>query len=209
LCHLFITRLDTSVPASQHLSSWILLTGQYLRSDPAVLQTFTYQLQANVVHTEVNVTRQFIINIQHVSTLGGCSNFNLYNYSCVDEKFYVIYNNLIDFHTTGWILLEKPVSYISVMFYFPANVITRSTQTNCVLYVGSQCVMAKTYRSNSTEIRIWNFCINQDILLYCLIDRHCWLCCSCVSYSFGTMCLTCFKLLGLSLGSFLGFCWFF
>ena len=34
-----------------------------------------------------------------------CSNFNLHNYSCVDGNFYVIYNKLNDFHTTGWILL--------------------------------------------------------------------------------------------------------
>jgi len=69
----------------------------------------------------------------------------------------------------------KQESYVSVRCYFPANVITRHTQTICVLYVGSQCVMAKNYRRNSTELRIWNFCINRDILLYCWIDRHCWL----------------------------------
>jgi len=44
------------------------------------------------------------------------------------------------------------------MCYFPANVITRhthrQTHTNCVLYVGLQCVMVKTDRRNSTEIRI-------------------------------------------------------
>jgi len=48
----------------------------------------------------------------------------------------------------------KLESYVSVMCYFPANVITRHTQTFSVLYVGSQCVMAKTNRRNSTEIRI-------------------------------------------------------
>ena len=41
-----------------------------------------------------------------------CSNFNLHNYSCVDGNFYVIYNKLNDFHTTGWILLV--VTQISV-----------------------------------------------------------------------------------------------
>ena len=35
-----------------------------------------------------------------------CCNFNLHNYSCVDGNFYVIYNKLNDFHTTGWILLS-------------------------------------------------------------------------------------------------------
>ena len=30
---------------------------------------------------------------------------NPHNYSCVDGNFYVIYNKLNDFHTTGWILL--------------------------------------------------------------------------------------------------------
>jgi len=69
----------------------------------------------------------------------------------------------------------KQESNVSVMCYCAANVITSYTQKNCVLYVGSQCVIAKTDRRNSTEIRIWNFCVHQYILLYCSIDRHCWL----------------------------------
>jgi hypothetical protein len=50
--------------------------------------------------------------------------------------------------------MKEKEGYVPVMCYFPANVITRHTQTNCVLYVGWQCVIAKTYRRNSTEIRI-------------------------------------------------------
>ena len=69
----------------------------------------------------------------------------------------------------------KQESYVSVMCYFPANVLTRHTQTDCVLCVGSQCVIARTDRRNGTQIGMCNFCIDQYILLYCWIDRHCWL----------------------------------
>jgi len=48
----------------------------------------------------------------------------------------------------------KPESNVSVTCYCAANVITRHTQTNCVLYVGSQCVIVKIDRRNSTEIKI-------------------------------------------------------
>jgi len=61
------------------------------------------------------------------------------------------------------------------MCYFPANVLTRHTQTHCVLCVGSQCVIARTDRRNGTQIGMCTFCIDQYILLYCWIDRHCWL----------------------------------
>ena len=69
----------------------------------------------------------------------------------------------------------KQESYVSVMCYFPANILTRHTQTNCVLCVGSHCVIARTDSRNGTQIGMCTFCIDLYILLYCWIDRNCWL----------------------------------
>jgi hypothetical protein len=49
--------------------------------------------------------------------------------------------------------LNETIKLHIVMCYCTANVITRHTQTHCVLYVGSEGVMDKTDRRNGTEIR--------------------------------------------------------
>jgi hypothetical protein len=82
---------------------------------------------------------------------------------------------------TGQFVRSDPAAvteiYILVTGWHSIYRVTRHThiQTNCVLYVWSHYVMAETDRRNSIQIRIWNFCINQDILFYCWIDRHCWM----------------------------------
>ena len=136
---IFIFRIDTFSVNLIH-TGWLFI--HYVFSILSKLQLLVSLSYQTFLYIAASFLRSFLLNplLWPICAFGSCS---INGHLCFS-------NRLTQYMQSKM----KQESYISVMCCFHANVITRHTQTNCVLYVGSHCVIAKTYRRNSTEIRI-------------------------------------------------------